>query len=81
MSTDWLPRDAEGARVIPSHVYTEPVWTRTVKGVLKDRRENLKHLYDIFDKKEGTVILAEGESMKNCERYEIITKFSSKYLC
>ena len=61
MSTDWLPRNAEGARIIPSHVYTEPHWTRTVKGVLMDRKESVKHLYDLFAlKKEGSVILAEG---------------------
>ena len=61
MSTDWLPKNAEGARIIPSHVYTEPRWTRTIKGVLVDRRATVKHLYDIFDLyKEGAVILAEG---------------------
>ena len=61
MSTDWLPRDAEGARIIPSHVYTETCWTRTVKGILSDRRKCMKHLYDIFYLyKEGSVVLAEG---------------------
>ena len=64
MSTDWLPRDAKGARTIPSHVYTEPCWTRTVKGHLWDRRKVLKHLYELFDLfKENSRVLAEGSSV------------------
>ena len=59
MSIDWLPH--EETRRFPDHVYTEPCWTRTVKGHLWDRREDLNHLYQIFDLfKENSRILAEG---------------------
>ena len=59
MSIDWLPHDE--TRRFPDHVYTEPCWTRTVKGHLWDRRKDLEHLYQMFDLfKENSRVLAEG---------------------
>ena len=59
MSIDWLPE--EDRRRFPDNVYTEPCWTRTEKGILRNRKRDLKNLYDIFEiyKKKGRVI-AEG---------------------
>ena len=59
MSIDWLPHDE--IRRFPDHVYTDPCWTRTVRGHLWDRRKELTHLYQLFDLfKENSRVLAEG---------------------
>ena len=59
MSIDWLPHDE--TRRFPDHVYTEPCWTRTVRGHLWDRRTELTHLYQLFDLfKENSRVLVEG---------------------
>ena len=59
MSTDWLP--LEEARIYSNHVYTEPCWTRTKKGILLNRKVDMDMFYDIFTiyKVKGRV-LAEG---------------------
>ena len=59
MSIDGLPQ--EESRKFPDNVYTEPTWTRTEKGILRNSKKDLDNLYNIFEKykKKGRV-LAEG---------------------
>ena len=59
MSTDWLP--LEETRRFSNHVYTDPCWTRTEKGILLNRKADMDRFYDIFTiYKEKGRVLAEG---------------------
>ena len=59
MSIDWLPLDE--TRRFSDHVYTEPCWTRTIKGTIRDHQVPMNRLHDIFTiYKENSRILAEG---------------------
>ena len=59
MSIDWLP--LEETRTFGDHVYTEPCWTRTIKGTLQGRKVHMNRLYDIFNiYQDRSRVLAEG---------------------
>ena len=61
MSVDWLP-DSD-TWTFPPEVYTEPCWTRIVRGEgMEDTTENIGKLHDIFEIfPEGSKIVVEGK--------------------
>ena len=63
LSHDWIPRDK--AKTFPlEDFYVELTWTRTVKGAIRNEREPMKSLHEVFNvtgsNNDGFHLLVEG---------------------
>ena len=76
MSHDWIPRDK--AKTFPlEDFYVELTWTRLVKGAIRNEREPMKSLHEVFNvignENEGLHLLVEGNFI--CQQFLSINRY------